>query len=392
MGYYTPEQEKFRLEVREAVKEEIVPYAEDVEEKKIEIWDVIRRFAKSGYLGVMYPEAYGGLGKGLMEFVIVCEEVSAASLAVDMSMTASAYGFGALPGYLGKDVERYLVPIIKGEKIGAFCYTEPEAGSDLGRMKTVARKEGDEYVVNGEKRYITNGNIADYLLVYARNGAFVVEAIWEGFEVIEEYKMMGLHGLHLGHIKFNDVRVPEDNVVFYTGEEEKEVKVDEKMEKRRAGAANLFALMLGPERAYISAECLGVARAAFEVALKYSKEREQFHRPISEFEGISFKIAEMATKLEAMRLMTINAVNAVNTDFMNSGKVAAMAKLFNATEGFDICNEALQIFAGAGYTCQYPVERYLRDIRLLGIGGGTNEIMKYAIQRDLYKELEGGII
>jgi len=389
MGYYTPEEEKFRYDLREALKEDVVPYTEEIEEGKIEIWDVIRRFAKRGYLGVMYPEAYGGLGKGLMEFIIVCEEVSAVSLAVDMSMTASAYGFGALPGYLGKDVERYLTPIIKGEKVGSFCYTEPDAGSDLGRMKTVARNEDDEYVLNGEKRFIVNGSIADYLLVYARNGAFVVESAWDGFEVVEEYRMMGLHGLHLGHMKFNDVRVPEDNVVFYTGEEKTKVKVEGE-EKKRAGATNMFALMLGPERAYISAECLGVARAAFEAALKYSTERVQFHRHISEFEGISFKMAEMATKLEAMRLMTINAVKAVDTDFMKSGKVAAMAKLFNATEGFDICNEALQIFAGSGYTCQSPVERYLRDIRLLGIGGGTNEIMKYAIQRDLYKELEDG--
>ena len=354
MGYYTPDQEKFRSEIREVLKEDVAPYVEEIEQGKIEIWDVIRRFAKRGYLGVVYPEAYGGLEKGLIEFFIMCEEVSSVSLAVDMSMTASPYGFGSLPGFFGKDMEKYLVPIIKGEKIGSFCYTEPEAGSDLGRMRTVARKEKDEFVLNGEKRYITNGSIADYLLVYARNGAFVVESSWDGFEVIEEYGMMGLKGLHLGHLKFNDVRVPEENAVVYTGEEKPEKEQKTKKERKRGGATDMFSVMLGPERAYISAGALGVARSAFEEALKYSAERVQFHRTISEFEGVSFKIADMATKLEAMRLMTINAANAIDENFMNSGKVAAMAKLFNATEGFKICNEALQILAGAGHTRQSP--------------------------------------
>ena len=187
MKYYTPEQEKFRSEIREALEEDVVPYVEDVEMGKVELWDVIRRFAKRGYLGVMYPEAYGGLGKGLMEFIIVCEEVSAVSLAMDMSMTASAYGFGALPGYLGKDVERYLTPIIKGEKVGAFCYTEPEAGSDLGRMKTVARKGGDEYVLNGEKRYDRRRKIFPHRRRGIRRRERKIPPGWEGWRIRDKY-------------------------------------------------------------------------------------------------------------------------------------------------------------------------------------------------------------
>ena len=379
---YSSEELGFRESLRQDLKVELAPYVEKIEHGETEVWDVIRKLAGKGYTGILYPPESGGLGKSFMEFMLACEELSALSLAVDMSMTASSYGFGALAG--NRNPEKYLKPLVKGEKIGAFCYTEPEAGSDLGRMKATAVKDGDGYVINAEKRFITNGSIADYMLVYTRNGAFVVEADREGFEVKKEYKLMGLHGLHLGHLLFNRVWVPQENAIFYV--EETADNKGKEDEEQRAPATDMFGLMLAPERSYIAAEALGVARAAFQAALKYSTERIQFKKPICEFEAISFKLADMATGIMAMRLMVVQTVRELQGNMFKAAKRAAMTKLFCVTQGFNICNEALQVLGGIGYTTEYPVERYLRDIRLLGIGGGTNEMMRYVIQRDLYKE------
>jgi alkylation response protein AidB-like acyl-CoA dehydrogenase len=380
-GLYGSEELAFRESLIQDLKVELAPYVEEIESGETEVWDVIRKLAAKGYMGILYAPESGGLGKSFMEFMLACEEFSALSLAVDMSMTASSYGFGALAG--NRDAERYLKPLVKGEKIGAFCYTEPEAGSDLGRMKATAVQDGDGYVINAEKRFITNGSIADYMLVYTRNGAFVVEADREGFEVEREYKLMGLHGLHLGHLLFNQMWVPRENAIFYV--EEPTDKQGKEGGEQRAPATDMFGLMLAPERSYIAAEALGVARAAFQAALSYSTQRVQFKKPISEFEGISFKLADMATGITAMRLMVVQTVRELQGDMFKAAKRAAMTKLFCVTEGFDICNEALQVLGGIGYTTDYPVERYLRDIRLLGIGGGTNEMMRFVIQRDLYK-------
>jgi alkylation response protein AidB-like acyl-CoA dehydrogenase len=380
---YSSEELEFRKSLRKDLETDLAPHVEEVEHGETEIWDVIRKLAKRGYMGILYPPEVGGLGKDFMEFMLACEEFSALSLAVDMSMTASSYGFGALAG--NRDPEKYLKPLVAGEKIGAFCYTEPEAGSDLGRMQATAVKDGDGYIINAEKRFITNGSIADYMLVYTRNGAFVVEADREGFEVEKEYKLMGLHGLHLGHLLFNQVWVPQENAIFYV--EETAGKKEKEQEKGRAPAVDMFGLMLAPERVYIAAEALGVARAAFRTSLEYSTQRVQFKKPICEFEAISFKLADMATAIRAMRLMVVQTVRELQSDMFKAAKRAAMTKLFCVTQGFGICNEALQVLGGIGYTTDYPVERYVRDIRLLGIGGGTNEMMRYVIQRDLYKEL-----
>jgi len=382
-GLYNGGELEFRDSLRRDLEVELAPYVEEVERGETEIWEVIRKLAAKGYAGILYPPEVGGLGKSFMEFMLACEEFAALSLAVDMSMTASTYGFGALAG--NRDPEKYLKPLVKGEKIGAFCYTEPEAGSDLGRMRATAVRDGDGYVINAEKRFITNGSVADYMLVYTRNGAFVVEADREGFEVKKEYGLMGLHGLHLGHLVFNRVWVPPENAVFYV--EEAAERKEGEPERGRAPAVDMFGLMLAPERVYIAAEALGVARSAFQAALKYSTERVQFKKPIREFEAVSFKLADMATAIRAMRLMLVHTTRELQADMLKAAKGAAMTKLFCVTQGFDICNEALQVLGGIGYTTDYPVERYVRDIRLLWIGGGTNEMMRYVIQRDLYEEL-----
>ncbi len=272
---------------------------------------------------------------------------------------------------------KLIKPLVSGEKKGCFCFTEPDAGSDLSRMKTIYEKdEGGDFILNGEKRFITNGTIADIMVVYGRNGAFIVESNFKGFEMLEEYKLMGLHGLNLGHLKFTDVKVPKENILFY-----RELKSStEGSQKKRTSAISSMQKFLGPERVAMSLQALAVAKRAIEIVIKYSQERVQFRKPISEFEGISFKIAEMVANYQAGKALYEKA----SKDSQNPA-VAASCKLFIVTATHKICDEALQIMGGIGYTNKYPIERLLRDIRLHRIGGGTDEIMKHIIQKDIYK-------
>ena len=334
---------------------------------------------------ISFPKRFGGLSGSLTQELLMTEAVCYHSLPVDMSRFSSTYP-ALLIRMFGKTrtMKHYMKPMVKGEKIGCFCFTEPEAGSDLSRMETVYEydAQNDEYILTGEKRFITNGSIADIAVVYARNGAFIVETAWDGFEVIEEYKMMGLNGLHLGHIKFDHVRVPAENKLFY-----KEEKRSSDGKKKKSDAIAGMQAMLGPERIVLSVQALAVAKRAIDTAIQYSKERVQFKRPICEFEGVNFKVAQMVTNFEAGRSIVQRSVKN-----LRDGTLAAMAKLFSCQNAFQICDDALQILGGIGYTNKYPVERCTRDVRLLRIGGGTDEVMQYIIQKAIYRKAEKGYI
>jgi alkylation response protein AidB-like acyl-CoA dehydrogenase len=373
------EDKLWKAEIEEYLKDNLGPYVEDIEKGNTELWDVLRPMGKKGYIGITFPRRFGGLGGSFMQELLFSEAVCYHSLPVDMSRGASSYPATLIRTFSKtQQLRQYIDPLCKGEKIGCFCFTEPDAGSDLSRMKTNAKYDeaNEEYILTGEKRFITNGSVADILIVYARNGGFIVQSDWEGYEVIEEYNMMGLHGLHLGHMKFNSVRIPKENALFY-----KEETGGEKQGKTSAIAS--MQDFLGPERAVVSAEVLGVARRALEIAIQYTRERVQFKRPISEFEGINFKIAEMMTNYEAARTLVEKAVNNIR-----DGTLAAMAKLFACQAAHKICDDALQCLGGIGYTDKYPVERCLRDVRLMRIGGGTDEVMKYIIQKSIYRKSE----
>jgi alkylation response protein AidB-like acyl-CoA dehydrogenase len=276
-----------------------------------------------------------------------------------------------------KTLGKHIKSLVTGEKKGCFCFTEPDAGSDLSRMKTLYTQDKDgDFILNGEKRFITNGGVADIMVVYGRNGAFIVESDFDGFEMLEEYKLMGLHGLHLGHLMFTDIKVPKENLLFY-----RELKpTTEGSQRKRTSAISSMQQFLGPERVGMSLQALAVAKRAIEVVVRYSQERVQFKQPISEFEGISFKVAEMVANYEAGKALYLRAYR-----HAQNPAIAAACKLFIVTSTHKICDEALQIMGGIGYTNKYPVERLLRDIRLHRIGGGTDEIMKYIIQKDIYK-------
>lgn len=378
--FLTCEEVEFRQRVREFCKREIVPLSDLIEKMGDYPREILRKMGREGFLKVHHRVESGGTGKGLSYEVILAEEVSAVSASTEMSRLASVTLYGMPISRFGTIEQKrtYLAPVLLGEKIGALGITEPDVGSDVAGMKTRAEKDGEDYSINGEKRFITNGSIADFLVVFAITNpeahahkgmsAFIVESSQPGFEVVKDFELMGMRGARVAHLKFNNLRVANENLLG----------------KENAGFSVLMD-ELDSERTAIAAGMVGTARAAYEVAVKYSTDRVQFDVPIRQFEGVSFKVAEMAVKIEAARLLTLRAARMIDNG-SRATKEAAMAKLYATEAAVDVTNDALQVLGGIGYSKEYPVERYVRDARLMTIGGGTSEIMKYLIQREVYKE------
>lgn len=387
--FYTREEKGYRQEIKEFVAKEVYPKLDSIENENDygAIQYLIRRLGERGFLGALHPETYGGTALGVLADTIVAEEVSAVSFSLDLSRLASITLCGMPIHKFGTEdqKQRFLVPLIKGEKIGAIGITEPEVGSDTAGMKTNAVREGDYLIVNGEKRFITNGSQADVICLFAittplpivhpKQGmsTLLIEKGMKGFSTIKDYGTMGLRGCRISHLKFEDVAVPIENLLG--GEEYLNRGFDILMDE------------LNSERACIASQAVGVARGAFEVALDYTTERKQFDREIRFFEGVNFQIANMATRIEASRALTIQAartIDLVGNEYAT--KIAAMAKDFACETAVEVAIKSQQIMGGIGYTKEYPSERYVRESRLLPIGGGTSEIMKYLIQREVYRE------
>jgi len=374
----TPEA-KFRKRVQRFAKEHVAPVAEKVEEG----WfprEVLRKLGEQQLLGVAFSKSDGGLGLGWSFEVIVAEEISAVSGATEMARLASGALYAAPLAYFASRPQKrsFLRPVLAGEKVGALALTEPGAGSDAASIKTHAERRGQDFVLNGEKRFITNGGVADFLVVFAvteprkppKSGvsALVVPRESEGVQVVKTYGLLGMRGANVVHLRFRDVRVPEENIV--------------------GGLHRGFPILLDEldrERPAVAAGMLGIARSAFESTVDYSSKRQQFGRPIKEFEGVSFKLSDMLVKLEASRLLIVKAAR-----LLDEGKLArlegATAKLFATESAFEITHQALQVHGGIGYTRDLPIERYFRDARFMMIGGGTSEIMRFLIQREIYRE------
>jgi len=378
--FLTREELEFRERVREFSAREIAPLLDSIEKIGEYPRETLRKMGKEGFLKVHHKVESGGSGKGLSYEVIAAEEISAVSASTEMSRLASVTLYGMPISRFGtvEQKREYLAPVLLGEKIGALGITEPDVGSDVAGMKTRAEKDGEDYLINGEKRFITNGSIADFLVVFAITNpevhahkgmsAFIVESSRPGFEVVKDFELLGMRGARVAHLKFNNLRAPHENLLG----------------KENAGFTVLMD-ELDSERTAIAAGMVGTARAAYEVAVKYSTERVQFDVPIRQFEGISFKVADMAVKIEAARLLTLQAARKIDNG-LKATKEAAMAKLYSTEAAVEVTNDALQVLGGIGYSKEYPVERYVRDARLMTIGGGTSEIMKYLIQREVYKE------
>jgi butyryl-CoA dehydrogenase len=372
----TEEQRMFRRMVRDFAEKEIAPRAEEIDETDRFPDDLFRRMGELGILGLPFPEEYGGSGGEYTSMVIALEEIARVSGSMAITLDAQT-SLCCEPIYLFGTEEqkrKYLVPLAQGEKIGAFGLTEPQAGSDAGATRTHAVRDGDEWVINGQKNFITNGSIADVVVITAKTdpekgtrgiSSFIVEKCTPGFQPGRDEKKMGLKGSVTSELFFEDCRIPADNLL---GKENEGFKQ--------------FLVTLDAGRVAISAMAVGLAQGAYERAVAYAQERVQFGQPIVKFQAVQWMIADMATEIEAARLLVQRAAW-MRERGMRFTKEAAMAKLFATEMSERACRKAIQIHGGYGYMREYEVERMYRDQRLCAIGEGTNEIQRLVIARQV---------
>ncbi len=365
-----------RETARKFAEEKLAPSADERDEKELFPAEAVKEMAELGFMGMMVSEQYGGAGLDTISYVLAMEEISKvdASAGVIMSVNNSLVTWG-LETY-GSDLQKnkYLRDLATGKKLGAFALSEPEAGSDATNQRTTAVRDGNGYVLNGTKNFITNGANADVVLVMAATdrskgakgvSAFIVDKGLPGFSVAKKEKKLGIRSSDTVSLAFQDVRVPAENRI---GEE---------------GFGIKFALKtLDGGRIGIASQALGIAQASLEAATKYSKERKAFDHPIAEVQAIQFKLAEMATNVEAARLLVLNAAS-LKDQKQNYGIAAAMAKLYASKVAVQSALEAIQIHGGYGYVREYKVERFLRDAKITEIYEGTSEIQKVVIARSL---------
>ncbi len=372
----TEEQQMIRKMVRDFAEKEIAPIAQETDKKAEFPWELIHKMARLGLLGLPIPEEYGGAGADNVSFAIALEEIARACGSTAITLDAHT-SLASEPIYLfGSEAQKrkYLVPLARGEKLGAFGLTEPEAGSDAGATKTRAVLDGDEWVINGQKILITNGSIAGVVVVTAVTdpekgtrgiSSFIVEKGTPGFRPGRDEEKMGLKGSVTSELFFEDCRVPKENLLGQEGQGFKQ-----------------FLITLDAGRIAIAAMALGLAQGAFEKAVAYSKERVQFGQPIAKFQAIQWMIADMATEIDAARLLVYRAAW-LKDKGVRFTREAAMAKLYASETAERACYKALQIHGGYGYTKEYDVERMYRDQRLCAIGEGTSEIQRLVIARQV---------
>ncbi|WP_026695785.1 acyl-CoA dehydrogenase [Peribacillus kribbensis] len=373
----TKEQQMIKEMVRDFAEREIQPIAFELDRDSKFPEDVFTKMGKLGLLGLPFPEEYGGSGGDTISYAIAVEEIGKACGGTGLSY-AAAISLGSSPLYYfgtEEQKQKYLVPLAKGEALASFGLTEPNAGSDAGGTRTSAVLDGDEYVINGEKCWITNAGYAKTLTVTAVSGkdeagkniisAFIVPTDTKGLTITSDYDKMGVRASNTSQIVLEDVRIPKENIL---GDPQKGFKQ--------------FLYTLDGGRISIAALAVGLAQAAFEKAHAYSKERMQFGKPISSFQAIAFKLADMAMEIELARNMVYKAAW-LKDQKKPFTKESAYAKLFATEMAFRTCNQAIQIHGGYGYMKEYEVERYLRDAKLLEIGEGTSEIQRLVISRQL---------
>ncbi|MEP6680107.1 MAG: acyl-CoA dehydrogenase [Chloroflexota bacterium] len=372
----SPQHEEIRRTVRDFAERRIAPVADEMERKGEFPHQIIREAADLGLLGVPYPEELGGTGLDSLAYAITVEELSRVSGSVGIIVSAHT-SLGCNPIYLAgsaEQKERFLRPLATGAKLGAYGLTEEGAGSDSRGTRTRAARDGDSWVLNGSKRFITNAGVADTYIVTAltdrsadagKISAFIVDKETPGFSIGRMEEKMGLHASNTGELLFDDCRIPLDQLLGDEGEGDK-----------------LFLKTLDGGRIGIGAMALGLAQAAFEAASAYAKERKQFGRAIATFQGVAFKIADMATEIDAARLLVYRSAWLKDQGRPYSTE-SAMAKLFASEVAQRATNAAIQVHGGYGYITEYRVERYLRDAKLTEIGEGTSEIQRMVIARNL---------
>ncbi|WP_121610523.1 acyl-CoA dehydrogenase [Mesobacillus foraminis] len=372
---FTEEQKMMAKMVRSFAEKEVAPFIERMEAGEFPR-EIVSKMGELGLMGIPIPEKYGGAGMDFTSYIMAIHELSKVSAAVGVILSVHT-SVGTNPIlYFGTEQQKqkYIPRLASGECLGAFCLTEPSSGSDAASLKTKAVKQGGHYLLNGTKAFITNGGEADIYIVFASTNpgagargisSFIVEKNTPGLIIGKDEHKMGLHGSRTVQLTFEDMKVPEENLL---GEEGKGFTV---------AMANLEAGRIG-----IAAQALGIAEAAMEAASRYAKERHQFDRPIAAQQGVGFKLADMATAVEAAKLLVYQAAD-LRGRGQKCTKEAAMAKLFASRTAVETAIEAVQVYGGYGYTKEYPVERYFRDAKVTEIYEGTSEIQRIVISKQL---------
>jgi alkylation response protein AidB-like acyl-CoA dehydrogenase len=377
--FFTEEQKQIHGLARRIAEEKVMPVRAELDESETFPWEIMRFCADAGLFGVCIPEEYGGLGGGSFENCIVVEELSRACLGVSVSYAASLLGaYPILIGGSDEQKKKYLPDIASGKRLAAFGLTEAGAGSDAQGIRTEARKVGDEYILNGTKQWITNGGEADLYSVIAMTdrskggrGAtgFILEKGMDGFSFGKKEKKLGIRASATRELVFQDCKVSKDHVIG------------------REGLGFILAMRtFDRTRPGIGAQAVGVAQGALEAAVEYAKEREQFNRKIISFQAIQHMLADMATQVEAARALVYAVSRYIDSNPKDFSKVSAMSKVFPSDVAMKVTVDALQVFGGYGYMRDYPIEKMMRDAKILQIYEGTNQIQRNVIALELIKE------
>jgi len=374
---FTEEQKQLRKSVREFAEGEIGPHVMEWDEASHFPNEILPKLGEMGLMGVIFPEGYGGAGLGYVEYVIVIEELARVDGSVGLFVAAHnslcsnhIYKFGS-----EEQKKKYLVPLAQGKKLGAWSLTEPEAGSDAGGTRTTAVRSGDHWILNGSKTFTTNGTYADICVAMAvtdrdKNShgisAFVLEKGTPGFRPGKKENKLGMRASDTSEVIFTDCRIPSCQLLGPEGE----------------GFISSLKILDGG-RISIAALGLGMAQGALEAATRYARQRKQFGQAISEFQAIQFKLADMATEVEAARLLVYQAAWSADQKNVRFTRESSMAKLFASEVAVRVANECVQIHGGYGFIKDYPAEKYYRDAKLCTIGEGTSEIQRLVIARQL---------
>ncbi len=373
------ELQEIRRTVREFAENEIRPHMMEWDEKQIFPREVLDKLGELGFLGVLIPTEYGGTGLGYQEYIAIVEELSRVDGSVGISVAAHnslCTGHIFLAGTEDQRT-RFVIPLAKGEKLGAWSLTEPEAGSDAGGTQTVAMKDGDSWILKGQKTFTTHGTYGEVCIAMAVTdptkghdgiSAFIIEKGTPGFHPGHKENKLGLRASDTSTVIFEDCRIPAENLLGEEG----------------SGFRDSMKVLDGG-RISIAALAVGMAQGAYEAALSYSKERKQFGKSISEFQAIQFKLADMATEIDAARLLMYRAAW-MKDNGMTTTLESSMAKLYAGEVGVRVANESVQIHGGYGYIKDYPAEKFYRDVKLCTIGEGTSEIQRMVIARQILRD------
>lgn len=373
---FTEEQLMIKQTAKDFAESEIAPSAVERDIKAEFPHEIVKKMGELGFMGMMAPPEWGGAGMDTISYVLAMEEISKvdASVGVIMSVNNSLVCFGMNEYGTNEQKEKYLKPLAQGNLLGAFALSEPEAGSDATNQHTTAEKEGDDWILNGTKNWITNGQTADVFLIIAQTNrelrhkgisTFIVEKGTPGFEHGKKEDKLGIRSSDTCSLSFTNCRVPKENLLWEEGK-----------------GFNFAMNTLNGGRIGIAAQALGIAQASLEASVKYAKERKAFDKPISNLQAIQFKLADMSTKIEAARMLTLNAASLKDKN-ENYIQASAMAKLYASRIAMECADEAIQIHGGYGYVREYLVERYLRDAKITEIYEGTSEIQRIVIARSL---------